>query len=1145
MKNLVSANSRLVSILFLAIGIVLVMLTFSPNQLRSASPASGTLNPAGPNVIWDGTALGGSSPEGETTCTPATCDAFTLTLSGTPANWLGKKARIVISWGNAGDDYDVYIHKGTVTGPIVGSSAAGGPGPEVVELDPNIPSVGTGVFTVNVVYWLVVPPAVQYHAVASSVGAPTPTPTPTPGGSVTPTPTPAAPGTPRFVNHYAPPGVLEDAGEPTNGVNWLTENNPRGIATAFRNKNRATGADNPIIGNGGTSLYYGGINNYFLRATFDDCASPALVQWDQITLTTANATRVFYDPILYTDHWTGRTFVCQELGLTPGGSTIEYTDDDGETMNPSEGAAPSGGIDHQTIGGGPFHAPLPQGLIYPHAVWYASQNVGSATSQLSFDGGITFPFQTVMFTATDCAGLHGHLKVAEDGTAFVADKACEEAGVPFVFGGHPAVAVTENNGVTWDVRIVPTADSSAGVDDASVGVSWCPPGACSDVEKANRSNHIYLGFMYTDGRPGIAYSNNKGLNWVRVTDLGAQTGIKHIAFPAVAVGDPGRAVFTFFGTLTSGNYSAPEFPGIWHLYAATTFDFGQTWTVQNISPEGPIQRGGICGEGTCRNLLDFFDVQIDKRGRILIAGQDGCIGGCEIGGANSFTAKAFISRQTGGKRMFSIFDPVEPTVPGAPRVTGTIDAGDITLTWPVPDNGGSTITAYKVYRAATAAGPFTTALATVTQPGYTDTNPTAPTNFYVVTAINAIGESPYCKEIQAGAGGGDPCELPGILVSNDLLQSGADNDSGVNTPVDPRVNAKLLFVAEPFIGGGVEQLFFTLQVAPSTMGSAPPNSQWFIIWNRQTPDANHDRAYVAMRTDLNGAPSFEYGRFGVALDPTNPNQNANTPTKIGDADAGSSYNPLTGVIRIVLSKSKLRAFEGGASKYLPGSDLSALNVRTYFNRPDPGQRSQNNASDITPDGSPYTLVGNESCAPAVVGIVDAFSRKTHGTAGTFDVRLGPPIPPLNQVAIEPRRGDGPQSNTHHVVLVFAQPVSFTGATVTPGAGGTTGSVTTTPATGPASEVTVHFTASNAQTVTVNLLNVSAGGTPNTVSVPMGVLLGDTTINRSVNSSDTSQTKSQSGTVASQDNFRTDVTVNGLINASDAALVKSRSGTALP
>ncbi len=110
------------------------------------------------------------------------------------------------------------------------------------------------------------------------------------------------------------------------------------------------------------------------------------------------------------------------------------------------------------------------------------------------------------------------------------------------------------------------------------------------------------------------------------------------------------------------------------------------------------------------------------------------------------------------------------------------------------------------------------------------------------------------------------------------------------------MNAKLLYVAEPFIGAGTEELHFTLQVAPSTAGSAPPNSQWYIIWNRQMPDADHDRAYVAMVTDAAGTPSFEYGKFGVplALPPSIPNLNANRPTSIDAADAGSFYDPLTG-----------------------------------------------------------------------------------------------------------------------------------------------------------------------------------------------------------------------------------------------------------
>jgi hypothetical protein len=62
---------------------------------------------------------------------------------------------------------------------------------------------------------------------------------------------------------------------------------------------------------------------------------------------------------------------------------------------------------------------------------------------------------------------------------------------------------------------------------------------------------------------------------------------------------------------------------------------------------------------------------------------------------------------------------------------------------------------------------------------------------------------------------------------------------------------------------------------------------------------------------------------------------------------------------------------------------------------------------------------------------------------------------------------------------------------------------------------------------------------------MGVLGGDTTANRAVNSSDIAQTQSQSGQPVTNTNFREDVTVNGAINSSDIAFVQSKSGTALP
>ena len=88
---------------------------------------------------------------------------------------------------------------------------------------------------------------------------------------------------------------------------------------------------------------------------------------------------------------------------------------------------------------------------------------------------------------------------------------------------------------------------------------------------------------------------------------------------------------------------------------------------------------------------------------------------------------------------------------------------------------------------------------------------------------------------------------------------------------------------------------------------------------------------------------------------------------------------------------------------------------------------------------------------------------------------------------------------------------------------------------------------NDQFVGVTLSNVqdSSGANIAMLQGLMGVLIGDTGGNSTVNASDVSQTKSQSGRATTAANFRTDVTANGVINSSDIGLVKINSGTSLP
>src|SRR5437016_7879979 len=158
--------------LFFVIGVFLVVFVLFTSGLRSATPSSGTLGPTGPTVNWVGTAAGGSSLDESTCVEGVNCDTFILSLSGTPSNWTGLKARIVITDPSGLTDYDVYVHKGDNNGPIVtgGTSAHGGTPPEVVDLDPSNPDVGTGQFSVHVVYFSATA-AFQYSGSASAISA--------------------------------------------------------------------------------------------------------------------------------------------------------------------------------------------------------------------------------------------------------------------------------------------------------------------------------------------------------------------------------------------------------------------------------------------------------------------------------------------------------------------------------------------------------------------------------------------------------------------------------------------------------------------------------------------------------------------------------------------------------------------------------------------------------------------------------------------------------------------------------------------------------------------------------------------------------------------------------------------------------------
>src|SRR5438094_2058571 len=945
--NPASLTARVtIGALFLIIGVALVVLALSATGLRSATPTAGTLNPTGPTVTWAGTAVGGGSLDESTCVEGVNCDTYILTLSGTPTDWTGLKARIVISSPDpTGEtDYDLYVHKGDNSGPIVpnGTSANSGTPPEVVDLDPNDPNTGTGQFSVHVVYFSA-SAAFQYSGSASAISS-----------STAPALVPTAPQDtgPKIVfQNIEAPGILvpvtdssqgptlhtveymgHDSGEPSVGNNWNT----------------------------GVTNFQSDLQTLFIK--FDD-SCPSNGQnaiWYNSPATTSQL--IDSDPIGFTDRQTGRVFA-GELTLTSPSCKVSFTDTDGLDQlgqpsyagwSPSSGPLGSG-VDHETIGGGPYHAPAPPHGPYPNAVYYCSQDLVTAFCLRSDDGGATYGPPVPTYTS-QCGGLHGHVKVASDGTVYLPNNSC---------GGTGAVVVSEDNGLTWNVRPVQNATTqtraNANLQDPAVGI--------------DNNGRVYFA-MSTSTVAGsatggsnavVATSTDRGQTWQNIYDVGVGYGLKNVAFPAAVAADAGRAAVAFYGSTTSGDQSANSYNCIWHLYVASTFDGGTTWTTTDATPNDTLQRGCIWSHGgadICRNLLDFFDMTVDKQGRVEVGYVDGCTDGtCGQAAVpakgNAYTARGVVARQSSGRRLIASFDPPNPlhakSVPGIPLVTQHRVGSSVRLAWSEADTGNSTIKSYQIWR-GTASGAETL-LTSVggTQTTYNDLTATdiTKTYYYKVLAVNSVGISCANNEIAAPYLG-DTCS--GLILQR----------TPPGHPEQPAQGAAPASLAIDYIAAGeppsTSNLMFKMKV--TDLSSVPPSSRWRMVWNSyaaQSYDPAAEQFYAGMRTDQNGTITFEYGTVATAV--VGLVVGVPTETPIGALPV-SSFN-ADGTITLVVPKSAV-------GNPQPGDLLGAVNGRTFTG--DTSETQNLERSTLLVDhtfvkgqrdnGHPaatYAVVGNVAC----------------------------------------------------------------------------------------------------------------------------------------------------------------------------------------
>ena len=975
----------LLAVCLCSVGGLLAMFSFA------STPSSGTLtDTSGPQTYTAGSFfVANPTPVIEVDSGPECfgseqpCDHYALTVtlpSGYVAAHPNATIKATMSWtdnGSGNSDYDFYIYKNprsdcspTDCTSTDGSQAAdyqsaSSSNPEIATISPL--ADGTQKYTMVVVPYT--PTGESVHMTIELLpGSGSGGGNPGFGG-----PDPTTPGAPRYQNFYAPAGSSAESSDGEFNIGF-----------------------NPHTGRIMT-MNIGPI----WRLTPPELLSPAKPEccealWeDKTNLTTITGV----DPILWTDQKTGRTFASNS---TAGANALYgYSDNDGDLWVPLAASPVSGGTDHETIGTGPYPAalsalgtPVNQG----QAVYYCSQSwpLGPATCQRSDTLGASYGPGVLAYEGngiTQCHGLHGHVHVAPDGTVWLPVSHC---------GGQQGGALSTDGGTTWQEFIVPGATSQIQGADPSVAID-----SDSTVYFAYVNNDPVLAGNPPEGhaRVKVGHRNpDNSVTWTNDFDLGASHGIKNAAEIEAVGGSSGRAAVGFLGTDIAGDYQAISFPGKWYAFIATTYDGGVTWTTVNATPNDPVQSmTGVWQQGGShqdRNLLDFNEITIDDKGRVLYGYSDGCVTeGCIAGtAANDFVAFMRVARQSGGKSLFAANDANTDTTaaraPKPPCLSGTRDPSASHLSWKAPDNGGSDVVSYQIFRGTSSGGEALLGQTDKTNFDDTTADPAVAHYYYTVKATNAIGTSNASNEIDLTVVAPPPpenvCALPGLKKLTDPSGDTSAILGIFPTPAPPGSDLLSFQISQPYAEDGVIKLAFTIN---TDNGESPqPNgSSWYVAMKIPDPAPATTFHYRGVHMAWNGmTPTFESytpgansgggvdGRFVVA--------GSQKP-----AEASSGYAPPYNKVVIVVKASNLGLNPGdNISGFVSGVSQTAGGVITglYDQMPD----------SLAFTGS-YTVNSNQFCRPNAAPTAVLTATPTSGTApltvnfdgsGSYDPDTAPP-----------------------------------------------------------------------------------------------------------------------------------------------------------
>jgi hypothetical protein len=584
--------------------LAILVITLPLFRARAANPPSGAIGPTGPvppfTGAWDGTATGGSSPNGESTCIEGVnCDTFILTVSGNPTDYAGKLISVKIDWQVPADDYDLYIHKTDNAGPVVAQSAGGAPSTEEAgAIDPE--ANGTGAYSVHVVYFTTpVPDVDQYHGTATIENK-----------NATRSATYVSGGIAFSPNVTVKAPVTNADGEPSSRTDKLGNFYVSGI------RGFPAGIDLWYVDlQPGSATYDPFMRNWIYRGQ-PDAFSPV----EQAELGGDGGGDVDL-AVSMPDPTTGTLPsppVLASSSLIAANISTQKSTDKGQTYTRNNAGNVTGGVPVDDRQWEEFYGP---NTVYLYYRSFGTTIINQV--QRSDDGGLTFGPATT--TGVDI-GQAGYIDVHQ------------ASGTVYVSGSNGQVCV----GTPASTLLPP--------------VTYTCTTAASDP---NGVAHLFFPVKVADdGTPNgtayVAYSNDHNIYLVHSTDKGAtwsapvqvndpsNTNMATNLFPWLETGSkPGSVGIAWYGTSDATNNDNAN----WQVFYAQTFNatsdtpaFREVTASDHFIHGSNISEGGLTGSAN-RNLLDYFQVSFDPNGAAVVGYTDD---------HNDFTGHTYAMHQISG-----------------------------------------------------------------------------------------------------------------------------------------------------------------------------------------------------------------------------------------------------------------------------------------------------------------------------------------------------------------------------------------------------------------------------------------------------------------------------------------------------------------